>query len=463
MIFRAQLLHLWLAAAFCVIAACASTPAVDPKPRLFVLTDIGNEPDDAESFVRLLLYANELDLEGLAATTSVWQPDRVQPQLLRERIDAYGVVLPNLRQHAGGYPEPDGLHALVLSGSAALGMAGVGDGKATEASRALIAAADRSDMRPLHISIWGGAADLAQALWDVRSARSADEVAAFTAKLRVYSISDQDDAGPWVRENFPDLHWVASRHAFDRYDTATWKGISMDIEREEKWPAFEMVTNDWLEDNIRRGALGALYPPHQYIMEGDTPAFLGLVPNGLNMADRIDWGGWGGRYQPIDDSALQFGDTVDTFTDETGKVWSSNYATVFRWRRAFQNDFAARIAWTLTPSFEDANHTPQLVLNGESGTHPVEIRARAGRSVKLSANGSSDPDGNGLAYRWWHYPEPTGAADTVLVIENADTPAARFIAPEVTAITPYHIILEVTDNGLPPLTAYRRAIVTVRP
>ena len=50
------------------------------RARLVVLTDIGNEPDDQMSFVRLLLYSNEIELEGLVATTSTWQKDKLQPE-----------------------------------------------------------------------------------------------------------------------------------------------------------------------------------------------------------------------------------------------------------------------------------------------------------------------------------------------------------------------------------------------
>ena len=42
------------------------------KPRVVVISDIGNEPDDQMSFVRLLMYSNEFDLEAMIATTSTW-------------------------------------------------------------------------------------------------------------------------------------------------------------------------------------------------------------------------------------------------------------------------------------------------------------------------------------------------------------------------------------------------------
>src|SRR5262245_65910327 len=66
------------------------------KPRVVVLSDMGNEPDDQMSFVRLLLYSNELDLDALIATTSTWQKNKVQPDTMRKLIAAYGEARSNL-------------------------------------------------------------------------------------------------------------------------------------------------------------------------------------------------------------------------------------------------------------------------------------------------------------------------------------------------------------------------------
>src|SRR5215470_5096355 len=96
------------------------------KPRVVVLIDMGNEPDDQMSFVRLLLYSNELDLESLIATTSTWQKNKVQPDVMRKLIAAYGEARSNLLNHAAGWPESARLDALVASGQPAYGMAAVG-------------------------------------------------------------------------------------------------------------------------------------------------------------------------------------------------------------------------------------------------------------------------------------------------------------------------------------------------
>ncbi len=196
-----------------VILAAASAPAADPpadRSRVFVLTDISNEPDDEESLVRFLVYANEYDIEGLVATTSTWLRNRTREDLLRRQIDAYGKVRENLAKHAEHFPTKEQLLAVTATGQTTYGMAAVGDDKTTAGSKLLLAAADKPDDRPLWVSIWGGANTLAQALHDARRERSADDLKKLVAKLRVYTISDQDDAGVWLRREFPELFYIVS-------------------------------------------------------------------------------------------------------------------------------------------------------------------------------------------------------------------------------------------------------------
>jgi hypothetical protein len=195
-------------------SAATSGFAID-KPRLFVLTDISNEPDDEQSLVRLLVYSNEFQIEGLVATTSVWLRDRVRPELIRRQIGAYGEVRENLLKHAPGFPPAEVLLAVVSEGRPEFGLLGVGPGKSSPGSRALIAAVDRPDPRPLWISVWGGVNCLAQALWDVQDTRTTAELEAFVAKLRVYTISDQDDSGAWIRRTFPGVFYIVSPSTVD--------------------------------------------------------------------------------------------------------------------------------------------------------------------------------------------------------------------------------------------------------
>jgi hypothetical protein len=196
-------------------------------------------------------------------------------------------------------------------------------------------------------------------------------------------------------------------------------------------------------------------------MEGDTPSFLHLIPNGLNDPEHPEQGGWGGRYMhAAPNGAGPFADVKDSFTRD-GRIWSSNQASVYRWRAAFQNDFAARMAWSVD---ERANHAPVVVAQGVGGLAPVRIKAKAGEAVTLDAAGTRDPDGDALDYRWWQYREVGGIPGQPAVeIADAANARASFVTPTVKAPAELHLILEVRDQGTPPITRYRRVIVEVSP
>jgi hypothetical protein len=445
------------------------------KPRVLVLTDIENEPDDAMSMVRFLVYSNQWDVEGLVATTSIHQKNKVAAWRIREIVDAYAKVRDNLELHEREFPTADALRAVIVEGRPDYGLRAVGKGMDSAGSELLIAAADRNDPRPLWVPVWGGPNVLAQALWKVRATRSEAQLREFVAKLRVYTISDQDDSGPWIRKNFPGLFYIASPgyHAGGAYHAATWSGISGDRFHGRFGGAdFAIVDNPWLDANIRaKGPLGAQYPQVKFLMEGDTPSFLGLVANGLDAPEHPDWGGWGGRYELYTPRMRKWLDEPETrpfWTDAEDEVlgvdgsWhTSNKATIWRWRQAFQNDFAARMDWTVKP-FAAANHPPVPTL-----AHAAELEARPGHTVMLKAD-ATDPDGNSLAYRWSYYPEPgtlslqSGRSGNFLEIRNSDSKEASFVAPgNAFKNGSMHFILAVTDDGTPALTRYRRVIVNV--
>jgi hypothetical protein len=142
---------------------------------------------------------------------------------------------------------------------------------------------------------------------------------------------------------------------------------------------------------------------------------------------------------------------VGTVTDARSTVW--------RWRPAFQAEFAARALWCVKPPAE-ANHPPVAVLNGDRTTAAVELTALPGAAVRLSAAGSSDPDGDRLTVRWFVYPE-AGTYGSVVPVADADAEVAGLTVPGDAAGKTIHVILEVTDRGSPALTRYRRAVVSV--
>lgn len=456
-----------------------SAPAVHEQ-RLIVLTDIGAEADDTESMVRLLLYSDVIDVQGLIATTSIWK-SAPSPELIRQVINAYAQVQGNLVKNDPNYPSAESLLALVKHGLPAYGMKGVGPGKDSEGSEWILQTLEKNDNRPLWIAVWGGSNTLAQVLYKLRATKSPAELDRLVAKLRVYTISDQDDSGPWIRKNFPRLFYIVTPGG--DYGAATWQGINAFI------PGIDnsTISNQWLAKHIQQGhgALGAAYPDIAYGMEGDTPSWLGLIPNGLNNMEHPNWGSWGGRYEldqpavPVTDPKTFLGgvpiaqetrpiwtNATDTYTPpvhpdygraiEPGdRSFKGPKVTLWRWRDDFQNDFAARMEWATKP-YQEANHPPVIAM-GQSDA----ITVQSGQHFGLSAH-ATDPDGDSLTYYWFQYPE-AGTYKGLVNMGAADMPGIYLAAPKVDKPETVHIILQVTDKGTPPLSRYKRTIVTVTP
>lgn len=258
--------------ALLLLAGLAATgavaqPATDPwvaKNRVLVITDIANEPDDQMSMVRFLVYSNEFDIEGLVASTSTWLRNGPRPDVILKVIDSYDQVRPNLLKYSPDYPTAEFLRKAVTTGQSSYGMTAVGPDHMSPGAGRIIQAVDdgvrRNDPRPLWITVWGGANTLAQALQHVQQTRSPADLESFISHLRVYTISDQDDAGPWIRRTFPSLSYIAipSTQNGEEYYRATWTGISGDTYyRNGEGADFTTFTTPWVDANIRAKAPSA--------------------------------------------------------------------------------------------------------------------------------------------------------------------------------------------------------------
>ncbi|KAJ7314312.1 hypothetical protein DFH08DRAFT_716862 [Mycena albidolilacea] len=459
------------------------------KPRVFVLSDISNEPDDAESLVRYLTYANQFDTEGLVAVTSTWMKTKTCPQDMEKIVDAYAGAVDNLNAHAhpdSPYPSSEYMRSLIRSGPRVYGFQALApDVPLSPGSELLLERIVHSDPRPLWVLVWGGTNVLAQVLKHITDNKTTAEAATLRAKLRVYTISDQDDTAPWIRQTFPDIFYISSLHGWNQYGLAAWTGISGDkyYKFNPGGPDLTKMTKAWIKENIQIGPLGSAYPDYMFIPEGDTPTFLYLVQNGLNVPEQPSYGSWGGRYERLDrreGGSRHFADAADTVSGMDQNLHTSSQASIWRWRDAFQNDFAARIAWTIPDA--QHNHHPVVCVNGNFATVPLEISAEAGSTITLDAEGTYDPDeGDILTYKWWHYREPTASqwwVDTEvagLEIQEAGQGHGKKVTvtlppPERCAVDMFtrkamakgqlfHLILEVTDNATPALTSYRRILI----
>jgi len=479
MIMRTALTLFFISIFFFCHSICAQ---VNQKNRAIILTDIEADPDDTESLVRLLLYSNVIDIKGLIATTSTHMRNNVHPESIQKVINAYSKVHANLIKHEAGYPNSEALLKLVKEGLPEYGMKGVGEGKDSQGSGWIIKVLEEKDDRPLWICVWGGPNTLAQALYKIRKTKTETEIKRLIAKLRIYTISDQDDSGIWMRKNFPDLFYIVSPGG---YENSTWGAINQFVPGINN----ETISNRWLAQNIQQdhGPLGTMYPDVAYGMEGDTPSWLSLIPNGLNVPENPDWGGWGGRYEkhlpeyssfnsgftggvPIEPEPREiWTNTIDSYMpylhNEYGRnvrqdtiTFTGNRVTLWRWRDDFQNDFAARMDWC-TKSYKEANHPPVPALG-----HPDHITVESGEIFILDASGTTDPDGDNLSYLWFQYPE-VGSYKKTIRFDLAENLYKIFYikAPVVEKNETVHFILKVTDKGKPPLTRYKRVTVNILP
>jgi hypothetical protein len=297
--------------------------------------------------------------------------------------------------------------------------------------------------------IWGGSADLAQALWTIRRDRTPEELSRFVSRLRVHAIGDQDSTGPWIREQFPDLYVITQRRAY--------RGMYRGGDR-------SLVSSDWVEKNIHgHGSLGDLYPnyrggdiwsgrlgPVRGIKEGDTPSFLSLVSNGLRDPVHPWLGSWGGRFQG---DGHQLTDIPDPDLDNKADP-DPRMSSVSRWRAAFQADFAARLDWCVKP-FKEANHPPIVQIKG-----PSSRQIKPGESIILDASGSTDPDSDGLSFQWSIYP-PEPEIEKLVKILGGKTSACRVEVGAVPMGLTIPILLTVKDDGTPRLTRYGRITLRV--
>lgn len=470
------------------------------KTRYIAITDIYRtkfkpwaEIDDIQSLVRLLLYSNDIEIEGLIASTSCFYKKGGKQKdldVILDVIQAYEKVKPNLDIHAPEYPDADYLRSISCVGIPEYGKK-PGKGYANErynnnpGVNRIIEAVDKEDDRPVWIGLWGGANTLAQAIWKIWTTRDEINFNKFLSKLRIYGISDQDSSSGWLREMFGNkLFYIVSPSlgsfkGTKNYALATWPGISGDNCRhgscDGKTPGgfkgarADMIKKEWIRENIvSHGPYGQKYPLPIFIMEGDSPAFMGLIPNGLNEPEHPEYGGWGGRYEFYQPDKEQFcveeknpiwTNANDTVCGIDGSMYTSPQATIWRWREEFQHDFAARMDWTIESNYNKANHPPIVKLN-----HDSIITVKAGEHINLDARASIDPDGDVLSFNWFYYRE-AGNYKGNISIENCNISTARFQAPQIPEDMKslrLHIILKVTDSGIPPITRYQRVLVIVK-
>ena len=434
-------------------------PAVAPgvagtssKPRVIATTD--GEVDDRSSMVRFLLYSCDFDVVGIVQVNSKYQKNgHSREKWIEAQFDAYEQILPSLRQHNPEYPGASHLRSVLRVGNENIKDLWAAppnmETKNTAGAQLIIDTLLDDDPRPVHVLSWGGANTTALALWKLKTEYNQEKRDYAFSRIRIYCIWYQDGGGAWIQENIPEAY-INEAYRWD--NVWDYESISDNPKKKTSSNPPEIqpyMGYNWVSENVKtgHGPLGALYP-QKYVSEGDTPSFLHLVNNGLRSHLDYTLGGWGGR------SAYDDPKFPNHVTDKDLKDDGDRNKMYWRWIPAAQNDFAARMDWCVK-EFKDANHAPVAEVMGD-----LKREVKPGETVQLAAT-VSDPDGDTLTSKWWQYADADSATTTVTIANSDSLDKANFVAPKEIG-KQIHVILEVTDDGVPALTGYQRVIFEVK-
>lgn len=473
------------------------------RPRTIITAD--PELDDLNSMVRLLLYSNELDIEGLVyassrfhwrgddAGTPFFLPDREYSEprtswrwaegerFIDDAVDAYEEVYPNLVVHDARYPSPDTLRAVVREGNVDF----EGDTTRESPGSQLIADALLDERPgPLHLQMWAGPSTVARALMSIEERFGASDDwphvhAAVSARAVITKFASQDD----TYDDYIRPHWPGIR--VTDVMTSAWGYLTRRTVRPDD---AHLLGAPWLREHVTSvGPLGGLYrvwgdgrqmvpgdptdyfhlagltadelreqgygvwtdpqPAGEWISEGDTPSMLNLLVPGLRGHEHPSFGGWGGRARRTD-----VGD--DTWAIAGVEDAGGEDSSVTRWFADAQADFAARLAWSVTPRYDEADHHPELAVDRD------DLDVSAGEAVRVSAV-VSDPDGGAVSLTWWVYAE-AGTCESEVAVAAEGKTATVVVPASARPGDTIHLIAEARKDSVSALKAYRRVILTVR-
>ncbi len=408
-------------------------------------TDIGGtDPDDEQSMVHLLMMSNDIDIEGIICQMA-FCVSPIGIDNLNKIIDAYDKAVINLKKHDSRYPSADYFRSIATTGQTEVGMSGVGENKDTDGSELIFNSVLKDDPRPIWLTAWGGMNTIAQAIWKAKHTLSDNDFDLFINKIRIYDILGQCDAGAWIAHNFPEIKYI---RACDVYN----------------WAPDDIWTRDYIQ---AYSPMGDVYPTRKWATEGDSPSFLYLVNNGLNVPEIVNAGGWGGLFSDQKIEGIRGMDWVernnldekqfDPYLMYTNPIGQH---TMQRWSDAIRNDFATRIQWSCNSDFESVNHHPVILFEQEltPTKQPIYLKAKAGDEIVLNIKDSYDPDNDKLIFNTYYYQEASTYKGIIdITHENG---IINLTIPNDIANDTLHFVIEATDDGFPKLTTYRRIIIS---
>jgi hypothetical protein len=441
---------------------------------------------------------NRLGLNLCPCESWRWAPDE---RFIDDAVDAYERVYPNLRVHDANYPEPAELKSKVRWGNVEFD----GDiSKDTPGSKLIEALLLDDEPGPLYLLAWGGQSTIARALKSIQDQYvGTPQWTAIREKVSRKAVlspsGDQDDTyAKYIRPNWPDIRLLPTGEG--GVPLGYGAGATVSGENAVYYSA------DWTRENVSsRGSLGAFYrvwgdgkqmlkddifdyfglsgysakelqakgyivwtpprPKGEFLGEGDTFTYLNLVDNGLLAYEDGTPGGWAGHGVPnvaplIPPAGSAQRSPIRSYDDllrlmERVAATPRPASPSPNFIPAAQNALAARMQWSVTPTYSAANHEPRVAIRGSA-----RISARPGETIRLDG-ATSDPDGNSVSVKWWQwkdldtYPRQISFSDPTSLRTRVQIPADARPGETI------HLILEASDNGAPSLTRYQRVVVTV--
>jgi hypothetical protein len=475
------------------------------KPRTIVTTD--GELDDVDSFIRMLLYANEYKVEGLIISSSQWHykgdgkgtkftsememtkrlyGERTElrwpgEQWIYDLVDAYGKVYPNLIKHSKEYPTHHYLRDKIRIGNIDF----EGEmAKDTEGSDFIKAKLLDEDMSPLYLQVWGGTNTIARALKSIedtyKSTPQWDKIyQKVCQKAILYAILDQDATyKKYIEPHWKDIRVYYNSNQFWSFAYFWKRAVPKQFHSylEGKFMGEKIINNhgpltkmyySYGDGNPPKGEIDDIYSSMEkakknqwgsfgrfdFISEGDSPAFLHLVDVGLGNLENPHVGGWGGRLVRSDKQPNRWEDgnkaaDINPFKDSLDAAYAQA-----RWVPAIQEDFAARADWCIKP-YKEANHAPKIsVKEGNS------LKVKPGNNIILTA-AATDPDANKVNFTFWQYVEAGTSPEKVTITQEGAKARIQLPLAAKRGNT-IHIIVEGKDEGSPALTRYQRVILNI--
>lgn len=422
-----------------------------------------------------------------------WAKDE---RFIHDIVDAYTKSYPNLKIHNKNYPTPDFLKSKIKYGNIDFDGDFSKDTPGSDLIKSVIL-----DNKPgqLYITAWGGASTIAKALKSIQdqyefTADWANIKNKISRKVVLLPSGDQDDTfASYIRPNWPDME-------YRQFKDSPNYGYGAQIRANDVNKTFLSLL--WMKENITsKGQLGELYrvwgdgkqmvkgdkvdyfglsgysteelkkmgyfvwmPPQEkgsWLGEGDNATFMNMLNNGLRAYEKGNFGGWGGRaIEAKTEMPNPFATQINAeqMATQMGAANQQKNNAMLALPDFFaqaQNSFAARMRWSITPKFADANHEPTVNIQG-----PLKIMVNAGQKVKLNAT-VSDIDGDKVSVKWRQM--PIGNITDIVEIINDNALQSEIMIPATAkGGQTLHFIVEATDAGSPALTQYQRIILEIR-